>query len=60
MMGFPGGPSAIIFGIPLCEREEYYGKAGNSYLAFMGNVDMQVEGNMRAAEEGSKEWHSWS
>ncbi len=53
-MGFPSRPSEIVFGIPVCEREEYYGKAGNAYLAFMGNVDIQMEGDMRAAEEGPK------
>jgi hypothetical protein len=52
--GFPGGPGAIVFGIPGYEREECYDKAGNAYLAFTGDVDMQMEGNMRAAEEGPK------
>lgn len=38
----------------MCEREEYYGKAANAYLAFMGNVDIQMEGDVRAAEVGPK------
>lgn len=43
-MGSPGGPGAIVFGIQVCEREEYYGKASNAYPAFMGNIDMQMKG----------------